>query len=255
MERVTQRMVAEAAGVSVAAVSMALRGSAQLPEATRRRIRAVAEEMGYRVNPVLAAGMAQVRHRKAATVGAVLCLLHTQPLEEIRRWAGTQAIVDGAMARAAALGYRLELVQLRVEDRRRLLKRIRDLGIPGGVVIGPRWPELDAVLEELAERVPLVRASGSRRGVRLNFTQVDFFRGVRLALDEVKTAGAERPGLVVPSAFDQAAGRSLSGGFLVGQMDWPKQNRVEPLLDWDGANFTGRLQTWWRHWKPDVILN
>jgi LacI family transcriptional regulator len=50
-KRVTIRQVADAAGVSPAAVSYALRGL-QVSEETQKRVRAVATELGYEANPI-----------------------------------------------------------------------------------------------------------------------------------------------------------------------------------------------------------
>ncbi|MEU8762327.1 LacI family DNA-binding transcriptional regulator [Streptomyces sp. NPDC048659] len=61
---VTIRDVAQRAGVSVAAVSMALNGTGTLSEATRLRVRAVAEEMDYQAD-ALARGL------RRASVGAI----------------------------------------------------------------------------------------------------------------------------------------------------------------------------------------
>jgi LacI family transcriptional regulator len=50
-KRVTIREVADAAGVSPAAVSYALRGI-QVSEQTQERVRRVANELGYEANPI-----------------------------------------------------------------------------------------------------------------------------------------------------------------------------------------------------------
>lgn len=62
----TMQDVARASGYSRAAVSMALRGDRSIPEATRNRIRAVADRLGYRPSPLVAALMS--RRRKGRTV-------------------------------------------------------------------------------------------------------------------------------------------------------------------------------------------
>ena len=50
--------VAAAAGVSVMTVSLALRRAPSIPAATRERVVAAAEQLGYRRNPLVAALMA-----------------------------------------------------------------------------------------------------------------------------------------------------------------------------------------------------
>jgi transcriptional regulator with XRE-family HTH domain len=63
--KVTREMVADRAGVSVAAVSLALRGRKGVSEATRARVEAVARELGYTLDPaasLLAAHRRRVRN-------------------------------------------------------------------------------------------------------------------------------------------------------------------------------------------------
>ncbi len=55
--RITQKHIAEAAGVSKSAVSLALRNHPSLPRATRERIRRLADRMGYYPDPALSALM------------------------------------------------------------------------------------------------------------------------------------------------------------------------------------------------------
>ncbi|RRJ98846.1 LacI family DNA-binding transcriptional regulator [Opitutaceae bacterium TAV3] len=57
LKDVNMEAVARAAGVHRTTVSMALRGHPKLPEATRARIRELAERMGYRPNPLVQALM------------------------------------------------------------------------------------------------------------------------------------------------------------------------------------------------------
>ena len=53
--RTNMRQIAEAAGVSVATVSMALRNSERITPETREKVRAIATEMNYRPDPLIAA--------------------------------------------------------------------------------------------------------------------------------------------------------------------------------------------------------
>src|SRR5215216_6535809 len=62
--RVTQTDVARVAGVHNTTVSLSLRNSASIPEATRKRIRAIADQLGYYPDPTL---QALVAYRKGRT--------------------------------------------------------------------------------------------------------------------------------------------------------------------------------------------
>ena len=72
----TQREIAQQAGVSQMAVSLALRDSPTLPAATRQRIQKLARELGYRPDPMLSTLMRQ-RHAKATKAPrAKIVVLH-----------------------------------------------------------------------------------------------------------------------------------------------------------------------------------
>src|SRR4051794_29993861 len=56
--------IADAARVSKATVSLALRNHSSIPPATRTRIQTIAEELGYRPNPLVSALMSYQRARQ-----------------------------------------------------------------------------------------------------------------------------------------------------------------------------------------------
>jgi len=63
---VTLADVARKAGVHRATVSLSLRNHPRIPVATRERIRAIASELGYRINPLVSALMQSRRTGKPA---------------------------------------------------------------------------------------------------------------------------------------------------------------------------------------------
>ena len=58
----TMQQIADLVGCSRMAVSLALRNSPKISTVTIARIRKVAEEVGYRPNPMVSALMTQLRH-------------------------------------------------------------------------------------------------------------------------------------------------------------------------------------------------
>lgn len=67
----TLRDVAEAAGVSLATASLALRGKAPASRKTQERVREIAERMGYRANPAIAAMASRHGRRLDAAVALI----------------------------------------------------------------------------------------------------------------------------------------------------------------------------------------
>ena len=64
---VTMKTIAAQAGVTQATVSMCLANSPRIPAATRERIQAVADRLGYRPNPYVSALMRIRRQGRGTT--------------------------------------------------------------------------------------------------------------------------------------------------------------------------------------------
>ncbi len=100
--------IADRVGLSRNTVSCALRNTGRISERTRERIRRVAEELGYRPNPLVAALMQSRRSDRAPATTANLAFLHNyRTAEAWRRAPHCVEMFRGAAERAAALGYTL----------------------------------------------------------------------------------------------------------------------------------------------------
>src|SRR5688572_15026259 len=132
---VTFRQIAKASGLAVATVSYALRNDPKIPAATIARVQAVAEKMGYRPNPRVAALMAHIRRARPVATGeriAFLWLARPDPYVRTHQ---------GAKQRAEQLGYEMEdfVVRDRARDAPRLERILRTRRITG-VVLSPLNP-------------------------------------------------------------------------------------------------------------------
>src|SRR5215212_8804577 len=104
---VTFRQIAKASGLAVATVSYALRNHPKIPPATIARVRAVADGLGYRPNPRVAALMAHIRRARPVASGDRIAFVWlSRPGPYLR-------MHEGAKQRAQQLGYALEDFVLR----------------------------------------------------------------------------------------------------------------------------------------------
>lgn len=178
---VTIEDVAQAAGVSVATVSRALRGLPNVAPSTREKVTAVAEELRYRADPsasALAAG-------RTRTVAMAVPVLDSWYFTQVM--AGAEAVLSGA-------GYDLLLFSVDTDERRRrllggpLLKRADGL-----IVVDLRIPEgearalLDSPVEVVAVGIELAGASA---------VVVDDHRIAREAVGHFVSLGHERIALI-----------------------------------------------------------
>ena len=261
-KRVTLRVIAEETGVSLNTVSLALRGSPRLADKTKERVQRAAKELGYQPNPVLAAGMAQLRTRQETESGAVIACIHFLSWTEITRWAGHRHILIGMEQRAEELGYRLEKFHLEsgVASQRQIRNRMRNTGMPGALVIGPSSPDIEGQLLRIVEQYPVVKAGGELSTLPLHFTESDHFAGTRLAVEKAVKMGAARPGLVINQGYDDLIGRRISGAYWAEVGRLPRGQRIEPLLlpvvQKDGTllEMPEAVRAWARKWRPDALI-
>src|SRR5712675_732128 len=104
---VTMKTIATQAAVTQATVSMCLANNPRMPPATRTRIRAIAERLGYRPNPYISALMRVRRQGRANNDRPVLALVNGLDSED--GWRKTISLTvrqmrEGAMERAALRG-------------------------------------------------------------------------------------------------------------------------------------------------------
>ena len=254
--RTTLRQIAEAAGVSLNTVSLALRESPRLNKATRERIRTLATAMGYVPNPVLSAGMAQLRHRTASEVGAVLALVHIGPRRELLRWAANRMMAGGVESRARELGYRLEWMELQdsAASENRLLRRLTAMGMPGTILIGLPFGACEQRLGGLIAHGPVVSCGLRIDAFNVHMAQSDHFNGARTALKEVIKLGYRRPGLIIHRAFDAQIEHTITGGYLAQLRASLPEAAPLVLSDWPAAAQQAAVRDWARAHRPDVVL-
>ncbi|GAA4240427.1 LacI family DNA-binding transcriptional regulator [Actinomadura meridiana] len=178
-KRATIREVAQATGLSPAAVSYALRGL-QTSEETQERVRAAAEELGYEAHPIARA----LASGRTDQVG-LLC----GSLEDY--W--QQSLAVGIGRALLARGRYALIVDAGGDPERELAlaRRLRDQRVDG-LIVQPLDPSA-ALWAELSGTVPVVSIGDALRGGRAQGEVVfDNRRGVTLALEHLRDLGHER---------------------------------------------------------------
>ncbi|POM24681.1 Ribose operon repressor [Actinomadura rubteroloni] len=185
-KRATIREVAQATGLSPAAVSYALRGI-QTSEETQERVRAAAEELGYEAHPIARA----LASGRTGMVG-LLC----GSLEDYWQQSLATGIGRALLARDR---YALIVDAGGDPDRERALaRRLRDQRVDG-LIVQPLDPAA-GLWAELADAVPVVSIGDSLRGGRAQGEVVfDNRRGVTLALEHLRDLGHGHIGVLTPT--------------------------------------------------------
>ncbi len=182
--RVTLRDVAQAAGVSTAAVSFALNDGPGVSDETRERVRRLAAELGYRPN-VSARALAKGRTGLLAVAPSVLpevtSYLAIDYLSEV---------VSGAMGRATALGHPVVVAPAMSTP-----ALWESLPVDGVVVVDPKAGD-QHVVEVLARGIPLVTVDRDPSHPDGWFVDSGVAQGTRALLDHLWEKGARRVAVV-----------------------------------------------------------
>lgn len=248
--------IAAEAGVSKAAVSMALRNHPGVSRQLCRRIQQLAQELGYQPNPLVNIHMAHVRTGHTAAPGQRIAYLESlgQQLGKSSHDSINQTrLFKGAKNRAQTLGYAIELFSLSpgTADLDHISRVIRARGIDG-VVIGPvpsAWPELALRWEWFA----VATMGYSLERPRIHRACTNQFELVRLALSTTVKRGCQRIGMIVNRDLNKRVGDRLLGSYLSYDPGEMPIRLIPPLL-WDPSMTQTALSAWLKQYNPDGLL-
>ncbi len=254
--RPTLQHIADAASVGKSTVSLALRNDPRLLEATRQRIQAIAEELGYKANPTVAALMAQLRASRTQKFQATLGLINaSSERDKLSEFQTFRDWVSGCKHRGTQLGYSLDEFWLWEPgiDAKRLATILNSRGIRGLIVTGvlndgllsaefsPIWNQFACVVVGVRTTRPKLHCASNDQYA----TSLDSFQeGIAL--------GYQRPGLVIEKKVDENLNGRFSAGFLMGQLQLPTANRI-PTCDFNRED-PKSFEKWFRKHQPDVII-
>lgn len=214
--------VAVRAGVSKSLVSLALRGDDGVSPATRERILATADELGYRSNALARA----LRQTRTMLLGVVVASLdnpyHTEVIEAVEQAAeqhGLSVLLAHGARKAGRMAERLDA--------------LGDLNVDGLVVVSS-WAD-PALLQAAARRAPVAMVGRSLQPVAgIDSVNNDDERGAALAIGHLVAAGHERIAHLTsshrPAGLARRAGyeAAMASHGLAGRVRVIERGREEP---------------------------
>lgn len=244
----TQREVAKKAGVSRSTVTRALRDDPQISLAERERIRGIAEEMGYRPNPMINALMEQLRTGREARFQSVLAWAELGCKPDA--WKPGK-LFEGASTRARELGYVLEPFFPGDSRPEAFLRMLRARGIRGLLIE-------QSGLGSLASAWDFADFCAVTVGFRfgnpaLHFVMNDWFAGVWSLLHRLWAEGFRRPALALDTTHAGHKQFRIIGGYEAFLLDKvATKDRIPP---WRGG--LGRekdFPAWIQSTRPDALI-
>ncbi len=250
------REVADLAGVSRSAVSLALQDHPSIPATTRERIHKAAAQLGYRKNPLVAALMRTRRSpAKAAPFQATLAYLTADtPNDAWRSAAVLRSFYASASARAVQRGFRLEEFSLsgpRISPKR-LSVLLKTRGIHG-IMVAPlpgNQRTLDFELTDFAA----VGLGTSIIDPAIDRIADDHFRSLQIAFEQTWALGYRRIGLAVAANVSRRLEHRWLSGFLVAQQSLPARQRVPALMPETREELPPQLNPWIARHRVDAVI-
>ncbi len=259
VRRPTMTDIARELGISKNTVSLAMRNDPQIPLATRKKVNAVAERLGYQRDPLVAHLMARLRSTPGKGPKATLALLNAnQSRNAFVEHPTIPAYIEGCQRRAGQLGYALDSFWMHDPELNgtRLNRILKARGIRGVVVVGlMKTNRLPHDFDEIWQHYPCVVTGVRTRDPALPFACVDHHIVALRAFEQALGLGYKRPALVLDRTIDELIERRFTAGYHIGQQSLPQRQRLRPFYDIDGARENPSL---FHHWlereKPDVIF-
>ena len=251
----TQREIAQRANVSQMTVSLALNHSPKISEATGRKIRAIAQALSYRPDPMVSALMRQRRRKVCGTPHSKIAFLHSNPKDGIA-WVSphyARSCFKGAMDFAVKSGYLFEAVYFDPEKMsgKRLSQILWTQNVQG-LVIAPMPPGM--TLECDWDLFAAVCLDYSLPNLNVNRVIDDHMAAMTRLVSHIAELHYTRPGIVMGETNDDRTHHNRLGSFLAHCARMPSFAFIPPLL-FNNENWSSeRLQLWMREHRPDVIV-
>jgi DNA-binding LacI/PurR family transcriptional regulator len=255
--RPSLRDIAKRLGISHVAVSLALRGSSRVGEKRRAEVRRVAQELGYRPDPMLASLAAYRQGKRPAEIRSSLAWLNLwEEPGMLRGHKEFDCYWVGANEAAERMGYILE--EFRWQNGKsggRLQTILQTRGVRG-ILLPPHRGGVS--LPDFAwGEFSVVRFGASVNQVPAHMVTSDQSHCARLAFEKALEYGYQRVGYVSGAEFERATSGNFRAGFLNAQEELvPRGKQLKPLVvGADVRRQEGEVLAWLRSEKPDAVLS
>jgi Transcriptional regulators len=254
-KRTNLKDIAERVGVSVAAVSLALRNHPSISAATTERVKKVAKELNYTPDPglsALAAHRSRLRVQRDFSVIALVTNWSTRDAWTKR--ASARQVIEGATLRARSLGYSLQVFWAREQgySARRFGAVLRNRGIRG-LILAPfedphdrldlDWENFATVAIERPAEYPL-----------FHHVVPNHFAAILLAWEQLRARGYSRIGIIVRTDLSERTLHQWEAGYAYLQSRTLEADRVSALV-LQPEDAVGQIRSWLRRERPQVVIS
>lgn len=252
----TLKHIAEHLGLSVAAVSMALRDHPSLPATTIARVKRAALKLNYTPNSAgsaLAAHRQQLRVRRDFSVIALVS--HWPTREDWLQRPSAQRLLAGATARARAYGYDLQHLWAREDGMTpaRFSRVLTSRGIRGLILAPLEQPNSRLDLDW--EKFSTVTIERPVRYAHFHHVLPNYSADVRLAGIRLRERGYTRIGLVIEANLAERVAHQWEATHAFEQSRTGPASAAIPTLIVSGPQPAATIGAWLRTHRPDAVIS
>jgi len=253
--------VADAAGVSASTVCRALNSNPQIPAATRERVQAVADKLGYSPDPLLSAFASRRRGRKLnSEITTIGYLTNFGTRDEWRENSFYRACYCGVEDRAKRMGYRVEHFWLGESEMNaeRLSRILYHRGILG-LCVAPQ-PQVREPLALDWERFSAVTMGYSVMSPILHRSSAHHFHAIREVLHRLYHRGYKRVGLCLFSDTSRRVDELWLSGALLAQkhrlsLEGIDEHKFETKIFLFHDSTLSQVPDWCAREKLDAVIS
>lgn len=249
---VTLGDIARETGLTRASVSRALAGNPRISLASRERVLAVAERLGYRPDPEVRRLMAHLRTTREVRFVGTLGLINDAPKgQDLYRDPYTASVISGAKKRAEELGYTLDEIKIRQQEltASRLAVIFRSRMIQG--VLIPPQADLNQKLDLPFDDIVVVAATAARPEIPLHRVSPDHFENSLIIFNQLLELGYKRVGLFTTEEMENRQHHAPS---CVYHWHVHQQKNFEPIPPLDVIREVNAIAPWFKQYQPEVIV-
>lgn len=253
-ENITMRDIAEKAGVSVSAVSLALRNQPRVSEAERRRIQGIAERLGYRRDPEIARLMEHLRTSRARRSDSKIAIIVPElDRQALATYFPITEMVTGIQSQADAAGFETERFFL--TDQGMTPARLRSILVARsvkGIIVAPYASGVGTLDMDMTG---FCAATCGYSIIRPSLHRVcpNYLQMMDELIDHMQRLHLHRVGFVMTYHRGGIGHKLLTSAYLYYQSLLPEQERIQ-ILPLENVNERD-LTAWLHRYKPEAVIS
>lgn len=239
-------------GLAPVSVSVALRGMSGVSEATRKKVQACAQKLGYRPDPALSALAEYRRRTRHVSAFSQLAFITAHEVKKNPFWEYIDEFLHGAQKRGLEFGYEVVPYWLGAGDctQRQFSSILFNRGIKG-LLIAP-LPVESGHLDLTWKYFSAVAIGTSLASPQLDYVVFDHHYAMQTAFEQLIHRGYSRIGLVILNHRSARQRHAPLDAYLGAQYRHPPFPPLPPLLPQEFSS--AEFWHWFDTHKPDAII-